>query len=206
MTARKTFLAIALVLSTSLAGSDNPPAEHTRRLRLRELRASTPTQGRLTLLERAYQDTAGILDQPNGCSQFFGGPGSARVLDELVVRLQEHSSNNCRTGLRMSGSFETHVDSESGVMYRLFVDAELNTIGPFYKSKVFPAEPLVPNVGSFRPNTRGARVLILLHELAHLVKGSNGTWLIPDDGDDAQLSRLNTLAVESKCKQQIRAL
>lgn len=205
MKPQKPLLALALALSTSIAGFGNPRSEN-RRVRLQVLRASPAAQVHLTLLERAYLDTAGILDKQNGCSQFFRGTESGRVLGELVVRLQEHSSNDSRTGLRMSGPFETYVNAESGVLYRLFEEAELNTAGPFYKSKTFPAEPFVPNVGSFRPNTRGARVLILLHELAHLVKGSNGTWLIPDDGGNAQLSRSNTLTVESKCRQQIRAL
>jgi hypothetical protein len=106
----------------------------------------------------------------------------------------------------MSGLFADYVDSESGVFYRLFAEAELNTGGPFYKAKVFPAEPFVPNVGSFRPNTREARVLILLHELAHLIKGPDSTWLIPDDGGNPQLSRQNTRTVEAQCGQQIRAL
>jgi hypothetical protein len=86
----------------------------------------------------------------------------------------------------------------------LFKQAEINSFGAFYRSKTFPAEPFVPNMGSFRPNTREVRVLILLHELAHLIKGSDGRWLIPDDGTDAQLSRANTLTIESKCGQQIR--
>jgi hypothetical protein len=167
---------------------------------------STAAQVRLTLLERAYLDTIGILDIKDGCSQFFGGTESARVLDELVVKLKEHSSNDSRTGLRMSGPVEIYLNPENGALYRLFERAELNSAGPFFKSKTFPAEPFVPNVGSFRPNTRQARVLILLHELAHLIKGSNGTWLIPDDGGNAQLSRSNTRTVESRCRQQIRAL
>ena len=206
MKPQQPLLAIALALSASIAGFGNSPADQIRRVRLQTLRASTPGTVRLTLLERAYLDTAGILDTRDRCSQFFGGTASGRVLYELVVRLQERSSNDSRTGLRMSGAFGIYVNEENGARYRLFEEAELNSAGPFYKSKTFPTEPFVPNVGNFRPNTRQARVLILLHELAHLVKGSNGTWLIPDDGGNAQLSRLNTLTVESMCKQQIRAL
>ena len=37
----------------------------------------------------------------------------------------------------------------------------------------------VPGVGAFQPNTREARTLILLHELAHLIRGKDGRWLIP---------------------------
>ncbi|HEY3025039.1 MAG TPA: hypothetical protein VGJ55_02685 [Pyrinomonadaceae bacterium] len=202
----QSFLTIALVVSASIAGFGNSAAAQDRRVRLQMLRTAVPAQAHLTVLERAYLDTAGILNQPSSCSQFFGGTESRKVLDELVMRLREHSINDCRTGVRMSGLFADYVDSESGVFYRLFAEAELNTGGPFYKAKVFPAEPFVPNVGSFRPNTREARVLILLHELAHLIKGRDGTWLIPDDGGNPQLSRQNTRTVETQCGQQIRAL
>lgn len=206
MKPQQSFLAIALVVSTSIAGFGNSASAQDRRVRLQMLRAPLPAQINLTPLERAYVDTAGILERQDTCSQFFGGTESAKVLDELLMRLREHSINDCRTGVRMSGLFENHVDSESGVFYRLFAEVELNTGGPFYKAKVFPAEPFVPNVGSFRPNTREARVLILLHELAHLIKGRDSTWLIPDDGGNPQLSRQNTRTVETQCGQQIRAL
>jgi hypothetical protein len=46
-------------------------------------------------------------------------------------------------------------------------------------------------------------VLMLLHELAHLVKGQNGSWLIPDDGNSPALSAQNTALIESQCKVQI---
>ena len=205
MKPQQSCLAMALVLSISISGFGKSSGGQDRRVRLQMLRASLPAKVHLTPLERAYVDTAGILERHNGCSQFFRGTESRRVLDELVMRLREHSINDCRTGVRMSGLFEDYVDPESGVFYRLFAEAELNTAGPFYRSKVFPAQPL-PNIGSFRPNTREARVLILLHELAHLIKGRDGTWLIPDDGGNPQLSRQNTSTVESKCGVQIRNL
>lgn len=206
MKPQQSFLTIALVVTTSIAGFGSSASAQDRRVRLQMLRTALPAQAHLTVLERAYLDTAGTLNQPGSCSQFFGGSESRKVLDELVMRLREHSINDCRTSVRMSGLFTDYVDSESGVFYRLFAEAELNTAGPFYKAKVFPAEPLVPNVGSFRPNTREARVLILLHELAHLIKGRDGTWLIPDDGGNPQLSRQNTRTVDARCGQQIRVL
>ena len=98
------------------------------------------------------------------------------------------------------------VEPETGIAYRLFERMEINSVGAFFRAKTFAAEPLVPNMGSFRPNTREARVLIPLHELAHLIKSKDETWLIPDDGNSSRLRRLNTLTVESKCGQQIRAM
>ncbi|MEK6280271.1 MAG: hypothetical protein AABN95_07925 [Acidobacteriota bacterium] len=202
---RRQFIAIALILGTSITGLGSLSSESEQRERLRLLRARAFKQTSLTELDRAYLDALLVLSEQNTCSGFFGGSGSIDVLEELVIKLRTTSCNDTRIGMRMSGPFTSFVTSETGISYRLFKETELNTAGPFYKSKTFAAEPFVPNVGSFRPNTREARVLILLHELAHLVKGSDGAWLIPDDGGNAQLSRSNTLMVESKCGQQIRA-
>jgi hypothetical protein len=47
-------------------------------------------------------------------------------------------------------------------------------------------------------------MLMMLHELAHLVKGDDGKWLIPDDGDDPYLSAQNTRTVEKHCYDTIR--
>lgn len=197
-------LAIVVAFSTSIGTFGNTLSEEMRRVRLQELRASTSSQINVTLLERAFLDTAAILEQPNTCSEFFGGSKSVPVLNELVVRLQTRV-NNYRIAVRMSGPFVVYKNG-TGVLYRLFDQAEVNRAGAFYKAKVFASEPVVPNIGSFPPNTREARVLILLHELAHLIEGSGKTWLIPDDGNNPTLSSLNTLTIESKCGQEIRTL
>ncbi len=152
-------------------------------------------------LDRAFLDAAAILEKPGACSEFFGGSKSTYVLHELAAQLQTRS-NDYRIAFRMSGQFVVHQNG-NGVLYRLFDNAEVNITGAFYKAKVFPSEPLVPDVGSFRPNTREARVLILLHELAHLIEGSDGNWLIPNDGNDPQLSRSNTRKIEAKCREEI---
>jgi hypothetical protein len=159
-----------------------------------------------TELYQAYLDTYALLSGDNKCVQFFTGRKSRLVLDELVMRLRVRFMSDSRIGIRMSGTFSSFVEHQEGIAYRLFEQAEINRIGAFYRSKVSLAEPSVPGIGSFRPNTREARVLILLHELAHLIQGNKGTWLIPDDGSDAQLSRSNTLIVESKCGKYIRTL
>jgi hypothetical protein len=157
-------------------------------------------------LDRAYLDVRALLGQQGSCSEFFGGPASEHILEELVMRLDEKRIGDARISIRMYGWFRSFDDAEKGISYRLFATSELNTEGPFYKAKVFRADPSVPNVGSFRPNTREARVLILLHELAHLIRGKDGTWLIPDDGDNPQLSRQNTRRVEARCGEEIRRL
>lgn len=184
MTRMRPLLALALTLSTSIGTSANTASE--------------------SQLERAFLDAVAILEKPGACSEFFGGSKSTPVLSELVVRLQTRS-NDHRVAVRMSGRFVVYTN-ETGVVYRLFDKTELNRIGAFYKAKVFSAEPLVPSIGSFPPNTREARVLILLHELAHLIEGDDGAWLIPDDGFNPKLSRINTQTIESKCGDEIRAL
>jgi len=93
----------------------------------------------------------------------------------------------------------------TNLTYRVFDHAALNINGPFKKAKVFADEPFVPGVGSFRPNTREARVLILMHELGHLIERDH-RWLLPDDGTSPAQSRQNTKIVEKNCGAQIRAL
>jgi hypothetical protein len=198
-------LALALVLSAPARGISGVSGED-RRQHLSEVRAQGFNRGDLGPLDRAYLDALNAVGQQNSCSEFFGGGAAQGVLTELVINLRATRMNDSRIGVRMSAPFTLFVNAENGSSYRLFADAELNMAGPFYKAKVFAAEPFVPSVGSYRPNTREARALILLHELAHLIEGKNKTWLIPDDGDSPQLSRLNTTTVESKCGRQIRAL
>jgi hypothetical protein len=60
-------------------------------------------------------------------------------------------------------------------------------------------------VGRFPAASRPARALMLLHELGHLIRGSEG-WLLQPDGGDAVLSDRNTRTVESRCKEQLLAL
>jgi hypothetical protein len=197
--------ALALVLSAPARSIGGVTAED-RRQHLRLVREQGFSQRVLGPLDRAYLDALNAMGQQNSCSEFFGGEAAQGVLTELVINLRATRLNDSRVGVRMSGPFAVFANPENEPSYRLFADAELNTAGPFYKAKVFAAEPFVPSVGSYRPNTRGARALMLLHELAHLIQGKNKTWLIPDDGDSPQLSRLNTATVESKCGKQIRDL
>ena len=154
----------------------------------------------------AYQDTRSILLGNNSCSRFYGGPHAEEVLTRFVTRLEVGMLRDSRTGIEMSGVFTYATQSEAGIEYRQFARAVINTRGPFLKAKVFPAEPLVPPFGGFRPNTREVRVLVLLHELAHLIKGKDGRWLIPDDGHAPELSAENTALVASHCRQQIVSL
>ena len=204
MKVRRELLAIALLLTTSVSGLGNVSLEEKRN-RLRNLQPEA-RKINLSPLERAYLDSITLLRQPGACGEFFGGRDAQDPLEEMVIRIREQRLDDRRMSVRMFGSFAYFTSAEKSVAYRVFPDVELNKVGPFYKSKAFPAEPFVAHVGYFRPNTRGARILILLHELAHLIKGADGAWLIPDDGHSPELSRQNTFTVDSKCGKQIRAL
>jgi hypothetical protein len=61
-------------------------------------------------------------------------------------------------------------------------------------------------VGSFPPNSREARILMLLHELGHLMRGTDEKWLLPDDGNNMGDSMRNTRKIESVCGNEIRSL
>ena len=166
-------------------------------------RASTnPT---MPLAEAALADVRDILSRNNSCSSFFGGTGEVvAVLDGLAGRIQSRKLGNRYIGITMSGVETTFVSYLTGYQYRLFKNVIINTDGPFYNrgNAFFPQS----RCGSFWPNTREARVLMLLHELGHLIKSVDGKWLLPDDGDSDLRSLMNTRTVEAKCMAQIKAL
>lgn len=155
----------------------------------------------------AYHDVYHILSEPNPCSSFFGGPSTAvEVLNTLYGRLETSRLSDPKTGLYMSGRTRTISNARTGANYRMFEKAVINTSGPFYQRKFWAADPFVPNIGSFQPNTREARAAILLHEMGHLVQGADGRWLLPNDGTSDELSKRNTATIEQKCGNQIKEL
>ncbi|HEX8745624.1 MAG TPA: hypothetical protein VF717_00385 [Pyrinomonadaceae bacterium] len=178
------------------------------------VRAALPVPTPLALARKrdsvyrsAYHDVYHILSSPNPCSSFFGGPGVAvEVLNQLFTELDTTKLSSTRTSMVMSGPTRRVVNARTGVNYRLFEKAVINTSGPFYQRKVTSSAPLVPNVGSFEPDTREARATILLHELGHLLQGSNGSWLLPNDGDSDEQSQKNTGTIEERCGAQIKEL
>ena len=111
-----------------------------------------------------------------------------------------------KVSIEMSGLTRTVKSMRTGVSYRLFDKAVINTAGPFYNMKLSVASPTVPNVGSFRPNSPEARATILLHEMGHLIQGADGHWLLPNDGNNAEQSKQNTATIEDRCGEQIKEL
>ena len=167
--------------------------------------APSPLVSQDKVLNSAYYDTVSILTSNNPCSDFFGGPASVEIFTELVSKIRKDALSE-RIGMRMSGTTTSIHNARTKQNYRIFDKVSLNSRGAFYRRKAGLWEPMVPRVGSFEPNTKEARVLILLHELGHVVKGSDGRWLLPDDGKDEELSRANSYKVQDVCDKQIQNL
>lgn len=160
-----------------------------------------------TFYRKAYADVYRILSAENECSRFYGGPArAALVFNKFAERLRPGRLPEARTGSRMSGGDMSVVHAPTGLTYRLFEQAVLNSEGPFYRRQVSSGVNPMPGIGKYGPATREARALILLHELGHLVRGADGAWLLKDDGHDSSLSARNTELVEDRCGAQIRGL
>jgi hypothetical protein len=157
------------------------------------------------VLGAAYYDTLSILRSNNPCSDFFGGPASVNVFNELVSKIRKDALP-ADIAIRMSGPTTNIHDVQSKRYYRIFDKVSLNSRSSFYRRRMGPGEVTVPKIGSFEPNTKEARVLMLLHELGHVMKGSDGLWLLPDDGKDEGLSQANSYKIQDVCNDQIHSL
>lgn len=161
---------------------------------------------RPSLLDKAYMDAYTILSENNACSNFFGGPRLATVvLNALRPRLEMTVVEN-NVGIVMSGPVISSMDAGTGLPYRLFKKARVNLAGPFFRSANNQSQAFFRSIGRYPANTRKARVLMLLHELGHLVPGANGRWLLPDDADDRVQVYVNTDTVMSRCVEQLESL
>ena len=157
-------------------------------------------------LKQAYKDVFVILAAHNTCSDFFGGPAIATsVLNQFIGKIQQDSLPDS-VSFQMSGRPGEFLDLTTGASYRLFNKVMVNSEGSFYQRRFDPMRQRPRNVGRFPPGTRSARALILMHELGHLIRGRNGRWLIPDDGNDSWQSKQNTAQVESVCHEQLKTL
>ncbi|HXM33802.1 MAG TPA: hypothetical protein VN920_01310 [Pyrinomonadaceae bacterium] len=164
-----------------------------------------PNADQLSPLDKAYLDAFSILKQDNTCSRFYGGSRVIEVLNELKKQLKL-TNIDINIAVRMSGPTMSVTNVRYGIHYRLFDRAELNLRSSFYRGNTFRHEQSVPAVGMFLPNTREARVTILLHELGHLVEKASKQWLLPNDGYNEFLSHKNTQQIIAVCGEQIRQL
>lgn len=153
------------------------------------------------VIDTAYLDAFTILNDDNPCSRFFGGRHATAALTELVRQLKPRYIDP-HIAIRMSGEITTVQSQLTGFSFRLFKKAELNLGGTFFRDN-----GLASITTTFRPSSRETRVVVLLHELGHLVKTpAEDRWVLPDDGSSSSLSFENTAQVVSVCRQQIESL
>ncbi len=156
-------------------------------------------------ITQAYIDVFRILSNPNTCSDFYRGPRTATtVLNGFVTRVKSQSLLRDVT-FEMAGPRIIR-DPVTGVSYRVFEKTMVNTNGSFYQRRADLMRKFPSDVGNYAPGSRAARVLILLHELGHLIQDENGEWLLPDDGFDDTQSKANTLRVQQVCRKELNAL
>jgi len=166
------------------------------------LRSRDPRK--LGLLDRAYLDGFTILNDENECSRFFGGQLAIEALTQLILQLKPRYLER-NIAIRMSGTTTTYQSNRTGFSFRLFDKAEINLASSFFRSNM-NSERLASVTPVFRPNTRETRVVVILHELGHLVKTPDNRWVLPDDGADPLVSLENTERVVAVCRQQIESL
>jgi hypothetical protein len=192
------FLLVAMSLAPISAGANAPAGA--------EIATPLDVAVHDAELGEAFTEALKILNDDTPCSRFFGGGSKAiTVLRRLVARMKKARLRE-GVGIMMYGGTTTYRDNAGGA-YRLFEHVAVNVEGPFYRSlRLFLSGRPVVYVGGWPPNTRVARVLMLLHELGHLIEGPGGGWLLPDDGDDWQKSEKNTEAVQKVCGEEVRSL
>ena len=152
------------------------------------------------LIDLAYLDAFTILLDDNQCSRFFGGRYAVSALTELVRILKPRYLDQ-NIAIRMSGDITTFQSQATGFTFRMFKNAEVNLSGSFFRTNHRGSVSSV-----YLPNTRETRVVVLLHELGHLVKTPDKRWVLADDGKDLGISLDNTEKVVSACREQIDSL
>jgi hypothetical protein len=157
------------------------------------------------LFASAYFATLSILADRNECSNFFGGSANAADVFAELMRNVRKDSLPATVAINMTGNTTEITDNRTKSRYRLFEHVLINSKGAFYSNRApFSFSPL-QRLGSFQANTNEGRVLMLLHELGHAIKGEDGNWLLPNDGNNNDLSRRNSERVEDVCGKQIKA-
>jgi hypothetical protein len=158
------------------------------------------------VLGEAYYDTLGILSEDNDCTEFFGGTtGAVMVFNSFMGQVKKEYLPPT-IGMRMSGDVTHGISLKTKTKFRLFHKVSINTNGPFYRRTVSQSEVTIPRLGNFEPNTKEVRVLILLHELGHLMRRNDGNWVLADDNKGDASSRDNSKKIVEVCGEQIKAL
>jgi hypothetical protein len=211
MTAREIFFGLALLSVAINATAANPSlmTDTNSGSEIVSHEGSPKTNLPLVLEDNvfssAYYDVLDILSARNRCSEFFGGAATIDIFNRMVAKMRKNYFS-ANIGIRMSGKTENIIDRQTNRVYRLFEKVSINANGPFYRGKSFNFDQSLPGVGTYKPATREVRVLMLLHELGHAVTTDDGKWLLPNDGNDEDLSRSNSMKIETMCGKEIADL
>lgn len=190
-------------LLSSTSPEESPKTPIAARWFPRPLALTSSDPQKFGLVDLAYLDAFTILIGDNSCSRFFGGPHAASALTELVRQLQTRYLDS-KIAIRMSGPITTVQSNATGFSFRLFEKAELNLAGSFFRNRGLDRKLSISPL--YAPNTRQTRVVVLLHELGHLVKTADRRWVLEDDGNDPGLSLRNTEKIVSVCRNDIDRL
>jgi hypothetical protein len=158
------------------------------------------------LFASAYFDALSILAANNDCSDFFGGSAAAADVFAKLMGNVRKNSLPAMVGINMTGKTIQVTNDRTNSRYRLFERVLINSEGAFYRDRLPRSLAPLPGVGSFQANTKEVRVLMLLHELGHAIKGDDDNWLLPNDGKSSDLSRKNSQKIQDACGRQIKAL
>lgn len=172
-------------------------------------------QGNLILYSR--EQTIDILRTPNECSEWFQEvePNVEGIFRSLHFELDRNGNTEIFRMRSDSGEtlFKDPWGAKTNQLAGMNATVQINSNGAFFvrASRVrnlYPADTLMGHSGwqvlslaSFIGDTPEARLVIMLHELGHIV------GRLPEDGDswDGQSSR-NTVEVLRHCKADIEAV
>src|ERR1044072_5755825 len=112
-----------------------------------------PSQAQQTIkdkdwdLTRAYSDVFKILSDENDCSGFYGGSRVATtVLHDFFTHITPQPLSS-EVSFQMAGRPRLLRENATGVRYRIFDTAMVNTEGSFYKRRPFASDRFPPDVG-----------------------------------------------------------
>jgi RHS repeat-associated protein len=142
-----------------------------------------------------------ILGKDTECSKFFGENAVAAL--EALEKLWEFKNEGLttNTGIRQIYDISHTVNGPDGTpAYRVPTQVMVFTNGPLFLGT------RGPGLGRYDRGSEGARIIAILHEVAHnIITNQTGppAYLIPSDGDDPDKSVKNTNTILKHCSQEV---
>jgi len=167
------------------------------------------------LLEEAFTSVGLILEDGGRCSKFFcGSAGERPNADELalatirsIAKIGPYPGRSA-VGIAQLPPIRISVPSmNSSYQIRIATTMLVNEKGPFFRGTDPQTLRPFPDIGGYRTGTREARIVMILHEMAHVIRAnpSGAPLLIPDDNEDdgAGVSRDNSNVIRRECGGEI---